>query len=58
MVLLKKLLLKLYDCIGMLDDINDELEEAGVDTTLFLKGVDTIVNFYSNENSKLLKEES
>lgn len=55
---MEKLLLRLYDCIGILDDINDELEEAGVDTTLLLEGVDTIVDFYSNENSKFLKEES
>ena len=54
---MEKLLLKLYDCIGILDDINDELEKAGVDTTMFLEGVDTIVAFYSNENSKFLKEE-
>lgn len=53
---MKKLLLKLYDCIGMLDDINDVLESAGVDTTQLLEGVDIIVDFYSKENSKFLKE--
>lgn len=40
-----KLLDKLNKCLTDLDDINDELEELGIDTTELLKGIDIIWSF-------------